>query len=153
MPANAQEILRTLLKHLGFEDATITQTEGEDGVTLDVTTDDPGRLIGRQGQTLADLQYLVNRIIFRQDKESPRVTLDVGGYRSQQKEALVKKAKEAVEKLRKWREVVELEPLSSHDRYTVHNALKSEPDVVTESIELEGTDMKSIILRLKDPAD
>lgn len=152
MPANAQEILQTLLKHLGFDDATITQTEGEDGVTLDVTTSDPGRLIGRQGQTLTDLQYLVNRIIFRQDKESPKVTLDVGGYRSQQKEALVKKAREAAEKVRKWREIVELEPLNNFDRYIIHNALRDEPDIETHSIELEGTEMKSIVLRLKNSA-
>ena len=54
--------------------------------------EDTGRLIGRHGQTLADLQYLTNRILFQQDAGSPKVMVDVGGYRLQAREALVKKA-------------------------------------------------------------
>ncbi len=83
----------------------------EDGVLLDVKTDDSGRLIGRQGQTLSDLQYVTNRLLFQQDPSAPKVMVDVSGYRAQAREALVKKAKEAAEKVRRWGDVVELEPL------------------------------------------
>ena len=71
----------------------------EDGVLLDVKTEDSGRLIGRQGQTLADLQYIANRLLFQQDPAAPKIMVDVGGYRAQAREALVKKAKDAAEKV------------------------------------------------------
>src|SRR5580693_10759748 len=119
MPAQAKAILEEILKSLGFE-ATVDEHPLEDGVFLDVKTDDSGRLIGRQGQTLADLQYITNRILFQQDPGVPKVTVDVGGYRLQAREALVKKAQEAAEKVRRWGEPVELEAMNSSDRRIIH---------------------------------
>ena len=112
-------------------------------------TEDSGRLIGRQGQTLSDLQYITNRILFQQDPNVPKVMVDVSGYRAQAREALVKKAKDAAEKVRRWGDVVELEPLSAFDRRIVHQALKDDPNVETHSVEVEGTDRKAILLRPK----
>ena len=112
-------------------------------------TEDSGRLIGRQGQTLADLQYITNRILFQQDPTVPKVTVDIGGYRAQAREALVKKAKEAAEKVRRWGDVVELEPLSAFDRRIIHQALKDDPSIETHSVEVEGTEKKAILLRPK----
>jgi len=62
---------------------------------------------------------------------------------------LVKKAKEAAEKVRRWGDVVELEPLSAFDRRIVHNAIKDDPDIETHSVEVEGTDKKVILFRPK----
>ena len=148
MPVDAKSILEKLLQSLGFE-ATVNQNELEGQVFLDVQTNDPGRLIGRQGQTLSELQYITNRLIFKQDPESPKVTLDVGNYRSQQRDALIQKAKEAAEKVRRWGDIVELEPLNAFDRRIVHNALKDDPTIETHSVEVEGTDKKAILLRPK----
>ena len=103
----------------------------------------------RQGQILSDLQYITNRLLFQQDRNVPKVMVDVAGYRSQAREALVKKAQEAAEKVRRWGEVVELEPLSSFDRRIIHQALKDDPDIETQSVEVEGTDKKAILLRPK----
>jgi len=114
-----------------------------------VKTEDSGRLISRQGQTLTDLQYLLNRILFQKDQSAPKVMVDVGGYRAQAREALVKKAKEAADKVRRWGDVVELEPLSAFDRRIVHNALKDDPGVETHSVEVEGTTKKAVLLRPK----
>lgn len=133
---------------LGFT-ATIEEHNLDEGLLLEVKTDDPGRLIGRQGQTLADLQYLLNRMIFQQDSQAPKVLVDVGGYRSQARDSLVVKAKEAAEKVRRWGDVVELEPMSAFDRRVIHNALKDDPGVETHSVEVEGTDKKAILLRPK----
>ena len=148
MPVDAKAILEKLLQSLGFE-ATVNQNELEGQVFLDVQTNDPGRLIGRQGQTLSELQYITNRLIFKLDAESPKVTLDVGNYRSQQRDALIQKAKEAAEKVRRWGDIVELEPLNAFDRRIVHNALKDDPTIETHSVEVEGTDKKAILLRPK----
>jgi spoIIIJ-associated protein len=148
MPADPKAILETLLQHLGFP-ATLSAQEMEGQLLLEIQTDDAGRLIGRQGQTLSELQYVTNRLIFKQDQESPKVTLDVGNYRAQQREALAKKAKEAAEKVRRWGDIVELEPLNAFDRRIIHNTLKDDPSIETASIEVEGTDKKAIILRPK----
>ena len=148
MSAQPKPILEQLLKLLGFE-ATVEELQLEDGLVLEVKCDDTGRLIGRQGQTLKDLQYITNRILFRQDQSAPKVTVDIGGYRTQARDALVKRAKEAAEKVRRWGDVVELEPMSAFDRRIVHNAIKDDPDIETHSVEVDGTDKKAILLRPK----
>src|SRR6266702_4317312 len=148
MPVDPKATLQTLLERLGFS-ATVEEHRMEEGILLDVKTDDSGRLIGRQGQTLSDLQYITNRLLFQQDPTVPKVMVDVSGYRAQAREALVKKAKEAAEKVRRWGDVVELEPLSAFDRRIVHNALKDDPNVETHSVEVEGTNKKAVLLRPK----
>ena len=148
MPADAKSILQQLLDLLGFT-ATVEEHHMDDGVLLDVKTDDSGRLIGRQGQTLADLQYVTNRLLFQQDPSAPKIMVDVSGYRAQAREALVRKAKEAAEKVRRWGDVVELEPLNAFDRRIIHQALKDDPGIETHSVEVEGTDKKAILLRPK----
>ena len=148
MPAQPKEIVEKLLGTLGFP-ATVEPHQFDDGLLLDVKTEDAGRLIGRQGQTLADLQYLTNRILFQQDTSAPKVTVDVGGYRLQAREALLKKAREAAEKVRRWGDAVELEPMGSFDRRIVHQTLRDDPDVETQSVEVDGTDKKALILRPK----
>jgi len=146
MPSQPKEILEKILTSLGFA-VTIEEHNLDDGLLLDVKTEDAGRLIGRQGQTLADLQYLTNRLLFQQDAQSPKVMVDVGGYRAQARDALVKRAMEAADKVRRWGDAVELEPLNAFDRRIVHHALKEDPDVETHSVEVDGTDKKAILLR------
>jgi spoIIIJ-associated protein len=148
MPAQPKVILEKILGALGFP-ATVTEQKLGDDLMLDVKMDESGRLIGRQGQTLADLQYLVNRILFQQDQSAPKVVVDVGGYRSQAREALVQKAQEAAEKVRRWGDAVELEPLNAFDRRIVHQALKDDPDIETQSVEVDGTEKKVLLLRPK----
>jgi spoIIIJ-associated protein len=146
MSAQSKDTLEKILQLLGFE-VTVEEHALEDGLLLEVKTEESGRLIGRQGQTLSDLQYITNRMLFQQDQNCPKVMVDVGGYRAQQREALVKKAKEAAEKVRRWGDVVELEPLSAFDRRIIHNAIKDDPDIETHSVEVEGTEKKVILFR------
>jgi len=146
MPAQPKEVVEKILALLDFP-ATVEEHKLDDGLLLDVKTQESGRLIGRQGQTLADLQYLTNRILFQQDASVPKVTVDVGGYRLQAREALVKKAQEAADKVRRWGEPVELEALGSFDRRIIHHTFKDDPDVETQSVEVDGTDRKMLLLR------
>ena len=148
MPAQPKETLEKILELLGFQ-AAVEEHKLEEGLLLDVKTDDAGRLIGRQGQTLYDLQYLTNRLLFQQDTNAPKIMVDVGGYRAQAREALVKKAKDAAEKVRRWGDTVELEPMTAFDRRIVHQALKDDLDVETHSVEVDGSDKKAILLRPK----
>jgi len=146
MPAQPKATLEKILETLGFS-ATIEEHELEEGLLLEIKAEDAGRLIGRQGQTLSDLQYLTNRLLFQQDATAPKVMVDVGGYRTQAREALVKKAKNAADKVRRWGDTVELEPMTAFDRRVVHQALKDDPDVETHSVEVEGSEKKAILLR------
>jgi spoIIIJ-associated protein len=146
MTAQPKATLQKILELLGF-DAEVDEHPLDDGILLDVKTADSGRLIGRQGQTLSDLQYVLNRLLFQQDKEAPKALVDVAGYRAQAREALVKKAMDAAEKVHRWGDVVELEPMTAFDRRIVHQALKDDPKIQTESVSVEGTDRKVILLR------
>jgi spoIIIJ-associated protein len=146
MPSQPKETLEKILSLLGFP-ATVEEHKMDDGILLDVKTEDAGRLIGRQGQTLTDLQYVTNRLLFQQDPEAPKAMVDVGGYRAQARDALVKRAQDAAEKVRRWGDAVELEPMNAFDRRIVHQTLKDDPDVETHSVEVEGTDKKAILLR------
>ena len=146
MPAQPKETLGKILALLGFQ-ATVEEHTMDDGILLDVKTEDAGRLIGRQGQTLSDLQYITNRLLFQQDATAPKAMVDVGGYRAQAREALVKRAQDAAEKVRRWGDAVELEPMNAFDRRVVHQALKDDPDVETHSVEVDGSDKKAILLR------
>ena len=146
MSAQPKEIVGKILTSLGFP-ASVEEHKLDDGFLIDVKTEESGRLIGRQGQTLADLQYITNRILFQQDPTAPKVTVDVGGYRAQAREALVKRAKDAADKVRRWGDAVELEPMSAFDRRIVHHALKDDPEVETHSVEVDGSDKKVLLLR------
>jgi spoIIIJ-associated protein len=140
--------LAELLQTLGFE-ATIEEGKFEDNPMLNIITDDSGRLIGRKGQTLAALQFILNRLIHSEDDNAQKITLDVGGYRAAARDELVKKAIAAADKVRRWGDVIELEPMNAFDRRIVHRALKDDPDIETHSIEVEASDLKVIQLRPK----
>ncbi len=140
--------LAELLQAMGF-DATIEEHQFEENPMLNILTEDSGRLIGRKGQTLAALQFVLNRILYKEDDHAQKITLDVAGYRMAAREELVKKAMAAAEKVRRWGDVIELEPMNAFDRRLVHRALRDDPDIETHSIEVEASDLKVIQLRPK----
>jgi spoIIIJ-associated protein len=146
MPEQPKEVLEKILALLDFP-ATVEEHKLDDGLLLDVKTGESGRLIGRQGQTLADLQYITNRILFQQDATAPKVLVDVGGYRLQARESLLKRAAEAADKVRRWGDAVELEPLGPYERRIIHQAFKDDPGIETYSVEVDGTDKKMLLLR------
>jgi spoIIIJ-associated protein len=146
MSAQPKETLEKILALLGFQ-AAVEEHKLDDVFLLDAKLEDSGRLIGRQGQTLADLQYITNRILFQQDSSAPKVLVDIGGYRAQAREALIKKAKDAADKVRRWGEPVELEALGSFDRRVIHHTFKDDPDVETYSVEVDGNEKKVLLLR------
>lgn len=140
--------LAEILQQLGFE-ATIEVLEFEGNPMLNIISEDSGRLIGRKGQTLAALQFVLNRILYKEDDHAQKVTLDVAGYRAAARDELVRKAQAAAEKVRRWGDVIELEPMNAFDRRIVHRSLREDPDIETHSIEIDASDLKVIQLRPK----
>ena len=92
MSTTAQDpkiLLESLLNKLGYQ-VTIEKKVTEGSNVLDLkTADDSARLIGRKGQTLLDLQYILNRMLFQHNENAEKVQLDVGGYRFSQDDKLV----------------------------------------------------------------
>jgi spoIIIJ-associated protein len=88
-------------------------------------------------------------MIFQADPRAPKVIIDVANYRTQAREALIKKAKDAAEKVRRWGDIIELEPMNAFDRFIVHNALKDDPNIETKSVPVEGSNKKAVLLRPK----
>lgn len=151
MPANPKALTEEFLRLLGFN-AAVEVHEVDDGLLLEIQCEDAGRLVGRQGQTLSELQYVVNRMIFQLDRDHPKVTLDAGSYRSQHREELLKSVTQAIEKVRRWGDPVELPPLNAYDRRFVYHTLRDDATVEAVSVEIDGTTKKVILLRPKRPA-
>lgn len=123
-----RDVLEMILGTLGFV-FEVSEEQTVDGLVLQVHTRDPGRLIGREGHTLEDLQFLVNRLSHAGEDEQPRVIVDVEGYRGNLRRELVARVKRMAERVRHTGEPARLEPLNSFDRRIVHNIFQDDPDV------------------------
>ena len=149
----AREILEDLLGLMDVP-ASVTQVDGvaldgdEDSpatVVFDVRGEDPGVLIGRRGQTLASLQYIVRIISAHRTGEQFPVIIDVEGYKHRRWDALRSLARRMAEQVQTTGEPFALEPMSAFERRVVHLALAAYPGITTESSGL-GETRKVVIL-------
>ncbi len=112
----------------------IDVTETDDGYLFDLSGKGLGVLIGRHGQALDSLQYLLNLAANRRDSdEKIHFTLDVEGYRDRRAEALEKLAENMAERAIKSRRDVRLEPMNRHERKVIHTTLQDNDRVETHS--------------------
>jgi len=107
--------------------------EKEGYIYLSFTGEELGILIGRRGETLDALQYLVNLVVGRRVEKHVRFILDVEGYRKRREETLVKLARRLSEKVRRSGHNVVLEPMNPHERRVIHTALQNDQSVQTFS--------------------
>lgn len=143
----AQEILTQLLQKMG-ETCTIHGVQEPHQVNLIIEGEDAGLLIGKQGQTLEALQYLVTKILSKQTKKKPRVVIDIESYRERHKQSLIELALKHGEKAKRLNKPVTLNPMNAHDRRIVHLALQQDKDIKTKS-RGEGLYKKIIIYPVK----
>ena len=116
-----------------------------DSITLEIEGEDPGILIGRRGQTLSCLQYIVRLIVGHQTKVWLPITIDVEGYKRRRYDALQALACRMAEMVKTRGEPFALEPMSAFDRRVIHLALADHSDVTTQSSG-EGEARKVVIL-------
>src|SRR5947209_16066967 len=128
----AREILDTMLGYLGFV-ADVQEVDTESGRQLQVFTAESEALIGRDGETLEDLQFLLNRILQAQDRNAPKVQVDVAHWRAMRDDRLRSRVRQIADTVRISGRPVKLEPMNSYDRRIVHNTLKDDPDVMSFS--------------------
>ena len=132
LPALAEKVTREIIDLMGLEAAIRTKADGNT-VHLHFEGEKSGLLIGRRGQTLDALQYLITRILQRQVSDKVKLTLDSGDYRSRREEYLVDLALKMAEKSKTTGKPVVLSPLNAHDRRIIHLALEKDKSLKTIS--------------------
>ncbi len=143
----AKTILETMLSKLGFEFGVEIVGEGQTAI-LNISSPDQAILIGKRGDRLDDMQYLVNRILRKKYPDADRVRVDSGGYRAEQEERVADKARKLAEKVKESGRELWMNAMNSYHRRLVHNALVDDPEIETVS-EDTGRRDKKILIRLK----
>jgi spoIIIJ-associated protein len=115
------------------------------GPIIDLSGEDSGLLIGRRGQTLQSLQFLVNLIVRKKFGEDVRVVMDVENYRQRRESSLREMALKVASRVVQTSRSITLEPMSPADRRIVHTSLTDHPGVTTESMGI-GEDRKVTIM-------
>jgi spoIIIJ-associated protein len=145
-----KELLDTMLGYLGFV-VQIDETRSEGGnLTLQIYTEESQRLIGRDGETLEAIQFLLNRLIQAKDRDAEKVIVDCEMYRSMREDKIVHRVRELAERVRISGRSLQLEPMNSYERRIVHNAFKDDPDVATWSPS-DSARIKQITLLKRQP--
>ena len=127
-----KKMLSEVLQLMGIEAKVASEVSSEE-VLLKIDSEEGGILIGRKGQTLDALEYLVNRIISRNEEGEAHLVLDIENYRERRKKALEELALRLGERAKRRRKTVTLNPLSPRDRRVVHLVLQDDPLVTTKS--------------------
>lgn len=142
----ASEFLLGVLERMGIA-ADIDIKDDKDRTTLEIQTKDSELVIGRRGVVMDALQHLVNKVVYRDrtgDKTKPLV-VDAGGFRDKQIERLRSLGQRMAEKALQTKQIVELQPMTAHDRRIVHMAIAEIPGLTTRS-EGEGEDRHILIV-------
>ncbi|MDP3851740.1 MAG: single-stranded DNA-binding protein [Luteolibacter sp.] len=143
----ASKILDTMLGHLGLA-ATIEAQETHDGPCLQIHSTDSQAIIGRDGDRLDDLQYLVNRVLRRQFPKAERIKVDCEHFRSIREDQMAGEIREIAARVKSTGHPHQLRPLNAYYRRMVHNLLIDDPEIVTHSP--EGDDrLKRITISAK----
>lgn len=141
----AKKILDTMLGQLGFH-VEIEEHESEEEPCLQIHTSRPELLIGKEGERLDDLQYLVNRVLRKHFPNAPRVRIDCEHFRAIQEDKLTAEVQSAAEGVKASGKPFKMRPLNAYYRRLVHNALVDDPDV--QSVSPGGDDrLKRILIR------
>jgi spoIIIJ-associated protein len=134
--AKAKAVLAEILSLMGIKAAIETRAgEKSDEMILAIQVENSGLLIGRKGQTLEALQYLLTRIVDeRAGSDGPHIVVDIENYRERRRRSLEDMALRLGEKAKRQRKTVTVDALSAADRRIVHAVLQDDPWVTTKSL-------------------
>lgn len=126
---------------------TIDYDKEEGNMSIDLSGPEMGVLIGKRGQTLDSLQYLVSLVANKESETYIRVKLDTENYRERRKETLEHLAKNIAYKVKRTKKNVSLEPMNPYERRVIHSALQNDKYVCTKS---EGEEpFRHVVVMLK----
>ena len=145
----AKTFLRDVFEAMKLEVVVnIKYDEAERNMDIDLSGDDMGVLIGKRGQTLDSLQYLVSLVVNKGVDNYIRVKVDTENYRQRRKDTLENLAKNIAYKVKRTRRSVALEPMNPYERRIIHSALQNDKYVTTHS-EGEEPHRKVVVTRKK----
>jgi len=147
----ARSVLEALLNMMGVSASVVPQVRPSEAapIAFDIKGEDLGILIGRRGQTLSCLQYIVRLIVAHQTKSWVPIIIDVEGYKQRRYEALQALAWRIAEQVKAKGTPFRLEPMSSYERRIIHLTLADHPDVTTQGVG-EGEGRRVVILPRQD---
>jgi len=147
----AQQVLQKILEGMGVQ-ATIESSQRDDRLILNaICTPDDSMVIGRKGKTLEAIQFLVNRIVNRNQDEAKPILVDVSGYRERKRKNLIDLARRSAERVKETGYQVIVGPYNAYERHILHSAMADDDTVTTESLG-EG-DQKKVIFKRIIPED
>ena len=146
-PGAADTVLDFVRKIAGYleADCRYEATESEDRVTVLISGDEAGKLIGYRGDVLDAIQYIASVILNKEHKDYKRVTIDCENYREKREESLKKLAERLADKAVRTARKVRLEPMNPAERRVIHAALQANPDVETVSVGSEPNRYLTIV--------
>ncbi|MEQ8216548.1 MAG: RNA-binding cell elongation regulator Jag/EloR, partial [Smithellaceae bacterium] len=144
LAVKAKEILEGILEKMSFE-CQITMQETPEKIVFNIEGDGSGLLIGKRGQNLDAIQYILNKAINRSDSERKMIIVDSETYRKRREESLLVLAERIREKVKKTKKPVSLSNMNAHDRRIIHLALQKDEALTTKS-RGEGEYRKIVIL-------
>ena len=125
----------------------VKYNEEEKNMDIDLSGDDMGVLIGKRGQTLDSLQYLVSLVVNKESEDYIKVKVDTEDYRKRRKDTLENLAKNIAYKVKRTKRPVSLEPMNPYERRIIHSALQNDKYVTTHS---EGEEpFRRVVVTLK----
>ena len=144
----AVDFLNSVFDAMGLAvDVEVKMNEEEKEMDVNLTGEEMGLLIGKRGQTLDSLQYLVSLVVNKESEDYLRVKLDTENYRERRKETLETLAKNIAYKVKRTRRPVSLEPMNPYERRIIHSALQNDKYVFTKS---EGEEpFRHVVIALK----
>ena len=144
----ATDFLKDVFEAMGLSvDVDVKMNEEEKEMDINLSGDEMGILIGKRGQTLDSLQYLVSLVVNKESEDYLRVKLDTENYRERRKEPLETLAKNIAYKVKRTRRSVSLEPMNPYERRIIHSALQNDKYVFTRS---EGEEpFRHVVIALK----
>ncbi len=130
----ARDFLKDVFAAMGMTVVVnVKYDEAENAMDIDLNGDDMGVLIGKRGQTLDSLQYLVSLVVNKDVENYIRVKVDTENYRQRRKETLENLAKNISYKVKRTKRPVSLEPMNPYERRIIHSALQNDKYVTTHS--------------------
>ena len=150
MKTNPKELLDTMLGHLDFS-FEIKEFESPKGLTLQVYSPERERLLGRRGELLEDIQFLLNRMLQSKDKDAPRVVVDIEHWREMKDDGLAQRVRQIAEIVRQTGRAYQLEPMNAYERRIVHNAFANDSEIQSWSPP-DDARLKRITLRKRTQA-
>ena len=131
---DAEKFLNDVFHAMGFTAEVKAEFRAEEKeLAVLISGDDMGVLIGKRGQTLDSLQYLVSLVVNKSGQEYIRIKLDTENYRERRKETLETLARNIAYKVKRSRRPVSLEPMNPYERRSIHSALQNDQYVMTKS--------------------